>query len=405
VRGLPAADGLPRVRALPVVPLPVHARALAAGAPARGALALRPEHVQGARRAALPRRPGRALRLCGCSQGARAASSLCSASQLLRTIFDDARLRPAVPCAVAGATLTPTLQARTGPCPPPRMPRSISRRRAAPCASAAPGLRGPPRPAVAEAARRAQAWRQGRTGYPLVDAGLRELWSTGWMHNRSRVVCASFLVKNLLLPWQWGLKHYWDAQLDADLECDALGWQYVSGCLAGAPRPYPGPPDSPRARLSLPLQGCAGPGAQRHKRRAVLPLPGHDRGAPAALDARAPRGAADALGACARAPGRAPATPYALCISAGAGHPVGAASRARPLHLPLRRCAEALGAPRRCAPLLVPDGPRGRSQALRPGRALCAPLAARPGAHARQVDPQARPRAAQPPPGPGSVLW
>ena len=81
-----------------------------------------------------------------------------------------------------------------------------------------------------------QAWRQGRTGYPLVDAGLRELWSTGWMHNRSRVVCASFLVKNLLLPWQWGLKHYWDAQLDADLESDALGWQYVSGCLAGARR-------------------------------------------------------------------------------------------------------------------------------------------------------------------------
>ncbi|KAK9843673.1 hypothetical protein WJX81_001963 [Elliptochloris bilobata] len=79
-----------------------------------------------------------------------------------------------------------------------------------------------------------KAWRQGRTGYPLVDAGLRELWSTGWMHNRSRVVCASFLVKNLLLPWQWGLKHYWDAQLDADLESDALGWQYVSGCLADA---------------------------------------------------------------------------------------------------------------------------------------------------------------------------
>ena len=56
----------------------------------------------------------------------------------------------------------------------------------------------------------------------------------GWLHNRSRVICASFLVKNLLLPWQWGLKHYWDALLDADLECDALGWQYCSGCLAGA---------------------------------------------------------------------------------------------------------------------------------------------------------------------------
>ncbi len=83
-----------------------------------------------------------------------------------------------------------------------------------------------------------QAWRQGRTGYPLVDAGMRQLWSSGWLHNRSRVVCASFLVKNLLLPWQWGLKHYWDALLDADLECAALGWQYVSGCLAGPRVPY-----------------------------------------------------------------------------------------------------------------------------------------------------------------------
>ena len=46
-------------------------------------------------------------------------------------------------------------------------------------------------------------------------------------------MCASFLVKNLLLPWQWGLKHYWDALLDADLECNALGWQFCSGCLAG----------------------------------------------------------------------------------------------------------------------------------------------------------------------------
>jgi hypothetical protein len=79
-----------------------------------------------------------------------------------------------------------------------------------------------------------KAWRQGRTGYPLVDAAMRELWGTGWMHNRMRVVAASFLVKNLLLPWQWGLKHYWDALLDADLESDALGWQYVAGCMADA---------------------------------------------------------------------------------------------------------------------------------------------------------------------------
>lgn len=78
-----------------------------------------------------------------------------------------------------------------------------------------------------------QAWRQGNTGYPMVDASMRQLWSTGWLHNRSRVTCASFLVKNLLLPWQWGLKHYWDCLLDADLECAALGWQFCSGCLAG----------------------------------------------------------------------------------------------------------------------------------------------------------------------------
>lgn len=79
-----------------------------------------------------------------------------------------------------------------------------------------------------------KAWRTGTTGYPLVDAGMREIWSTGWMHNRIRVVAASFMVKNLLLPWQWGLKHYWDALLDADLECDALGWQYCAGCLEDA---------------------------------------------------------------------------------------------------------------------------------------------------------------------------
>jgi hypothetical protein len=63
---------------------------------------------------------------------------------------------------------------------------------------------------------------------------MRQLWSMGWCHNRVRVVAAHFLVKHLLLPWQWGLKHLWDCQIDADLECDALGWQYVSGCLSGA---------------------------------------------------------------------------------------------------------------------------------------------------------------------------
>ncbi|KAM7277733.1 hypothetical protein ACFE04_004867 [Oxalis oulophora] len=76
-----------------------------------------------------------------------------------------------------------------------------------------------------------KAWRQGRTGYPLVDAGMRELWATGWLHNRIRVVVSSFAVKVLLLPWKWGMKYFWDTLLDADLESDILGWQYISGSL------------------------------------------------------------------------------------------------------------------------------------------------------------------------------
>ncbi|KAI3692953.1 hypothetical protein L6452_32778 [Arctium lappa] len=76
-----------------------------------------------------------------------------------------------------------------------------------------------------------KSWRQGRTGYPLVDAGMRELWATGWLHNKIRVITASFLVKCLLLPWQWGMKYFWDTLLDADLESDILGWQYISGSL------------------------------------------------------------------------------------------------------------------------------------------------------------------------------
>lgn len=76
-----------------------------------------------------------------------------------------------------------------------------------------------------------KAWRQGQTGYPLVDAGMRELWATGWTHNRMRVIVATFCVKVLLLPWRWGMKYFWDTLLDADLECDILGWQYISGSL------------------------------------------------------------------------------------------------------------------------------------------------------------------------------
>jgi deoxyribodipyrimidine photo-lyase len=80
-------------------------------------------------------------------------------------------------------------------------------------------------------------WRQGRTGYPLVDAGMRQLWHTGWMHNRVRMVVASFLVKHLLLPWQDGARWFWDTLVDADLANNSLGWQWAAGCGADA-APY-----------------------------------------------------------------------------------------------------------------------------------------------------------------------
>lgn len=82
-----------------------------------------------------------------------------------------------------------------------------------------------------------EAWQHGRTGVPLVDAGMRELWTTGWMHNRIRMVTASFLVKNLLLPWQAGARWFWDTLVDADLAQNTLGWQWTAGCGADA-APY-----------------------------------------------------------------------------------------------------------------------------------------------------------------------
>jgi len=82
-----------------------------------------------------------------------------------------------------------------------------------------------------------QAWTKGRTGYPLVDAGMRELWQTGWMHNRVRMVAASFLVKHLLIPWQEGAAWFWDTLVDADLANNTFGWQWTAGCGADA-APY-----------------------------------------------------------------------------------------------------------------------------------------------------------------------
>jgi deoxyribodipyrimidine photo-lyase len=81
------------------------------------------------------------------------------------------------------------------------------------------------------------AWQQGRTGIPIVDAGMRELWHTGWMHNRVRMLAASFLTKHLLLPWQAGAAWFWDTLVDADLANNGMGWQWVAGCGADA-APY-----------------------------------------------------------------------------------------------------------------------------------------------------------------------
>ncbi|MFM8469489.1 MAG: cryptochrome/photolyase family protein [Limisphaerales bacterium] len=82
-----------------------------------------------------------------------------------------------------------------------------------------------------------KAWQKGRTGYPIVDAGLRELWTTGWMHNRVRMLVASFLVKDLLITWEEGARWFWDTLVDANLANNTLGWQWTAGCGADA-APY-----------------------------------------------------------------------------------------------------------------------------------------------------------------------
>lgn len=80
-------------------------------------------------------------------------------------------------------------------------------------------------------------WQKGQTGYPIVDAGMRQLWKTGWMHNRVRMIVGSFLVKDLFIRWQEGARWFWDTLVDADLANNTLGWQWVGGCGADA-APY-----------------------------------------------------------------------------------------------------------------------------------------------------------------------
>jgi deoxyribodipyrimidine photo-lyase len=82
-----------------------------------------------------------------------------------------------------------------------------------------------------------RAWQQGHTGYPLVDAGMRELWHSGWLHNRVRMIAASFLAKNCRIPWQEGARWFWDTLVDADLANNTLGWQWTAGCGTDA-APY-----------------------------------------------------------------------------------------------------------------------------------------------------------------------
>ena len=82
-----------------------------------------------------------------------------------------------------------------------------------------------------------QAWQRGQTGYPFVDAGMRQLWDTGWQHNRVRMVTASFLIKHLLIDWREGEKWFHDTLVDYDPASNAAGWQWVAGSGADA-SPY-----------------------------------------------------------------------------------------------------------------------------------------------------------------------
>jgi deoxyribodipyrimidine photo-lyase len=82
-----------------------------------------------------------------------------------------------------------------------------------------------------------KAWQKGQTGIPIVDAGMRQLWQTGFMHNRLRMIVASFLIKNLRIDWRVGQAWFWDCLVDADLASNSASWQWVAGCGADA-APY-----------------------------------------------------------------------------------------------------------------------------------------------------------------------
>jgi deoxyribodipyrimidine photo-lyase len=74
------------------------------------------------------------------------------------------------------------------------------------------------------------SWKKGQTGIPIIDAGMRELWQTGYMHNRVRMIVGSFLVKNLMIDWRHGENWFWNCLFDADLANNSASWQWVAGC-------------------------------------------------------------------------------------------------------------------------------------------------------------------------------
>ena len=111
------------------------------------------------------------------------------------------------------------------------------------------------------------AWTKGRTGYPIVDAGMRQLWATGWMHNRVRMITASFLVKHLLVDWRRGAAWFWDTLVDADLGNNSLNWQWIAGT---------GSDSSPFARIMAPLVQSAKFDSSAYIRRWVPELADKD---------------------------------------------------------------------------------------------------------------------------------
>jgi deoxyribodipyrimidine photo-lyase len=111
------------------------------------------------------------------------------------------------------------------------------------------------------------AWTRGQTGYPIVDAGMRELWATGFMHNRVRMIAASFVIKHLLIDWRRGERWFWDTLVDADAAANASNWQWVAGTGVDAPM---------MSRIMAPLSQSEKFGARDYIRRWVPELVGLD---------------------------------------------------------------------------------------------------------------------------------